>query len=376
MNAKKITAIVLLTLFVLSFPLTLAITNLGSILFNQNKVTDLVVTDLVSDKALPGLIKEITILETEHGALNKLFDNRMLMNVLSGIQSNEWVELFDIVLPEKDRVALVDNIVGGLFTWFNDSQPYPDITIQVSPIIARLENNLPDVAAWIFKTFHVPACDAKQIARYQASDFGTDPQALITCTPPEDLKENVIAGTATAIQTTLTKQAPPAVINLTQELSKQMPHEQMLAQKAKLNQVRTLSQFLWIVPVLFFLIAIALVVRSLKEIITWVQWPFLVVGGLGSYLALRIGNPTPLITDALLPPPEAVVPPPAVAVLLRIANGLLSQVSVSMLWECLPFFIVGVILLAYSYRETLKAVPAGLVSFLRSLTPPNAEEKA
>ena len=140
MNAKKITAIVLLTLFVLSFPLALTISNLGSILFSQNKVTDLIVTNLVSDKALPSLIKEITILETEHGALNKLFDNRMLMNVLSGIQSNEWVELFNVVLPEKDRVGLVDNITAGLFAWFENSQPYPEITIQddIFPVNSKL----------------------------------------------------------------------------------------------------------------------------------------------------------------------------------------------------------------------------------------------
>ena len=53
MNAKKITAIVLLVLFVLSLPLSLAVTDFGSILFNQGKVTGLIVNNLVSDQALP-----------------------------------------------------------------------------------------------------------------------------------------------------------------------------------------------------------------------------------------------------------------------------------------------------------------------------------
>jgi len=90
---------------------------------------------------------------------------------------------------------------------------------------------------------------------------------------------------------------------------------------------------------------------------------------------VRFGDPTPMITKALLPPPEALIPAPAVAILLRLANAVFSRLSTTILWISVPLLIIGAILLAFSYRESLKAAAAGLVAFMRSLVPPTAEVK-
>lgn len=376
MNAKKITAIVLLVLFVLSLPLSLLAADFGSILFNQSKVTGLVVNNLVSDQALPALVHEGLLLEAEHGDLYKPFMLRMIVNVVGGVDKHEFVDLLNIVLPEKDRVKLVDQVVGGLFAWFDNNQPYPDITIPISPIVDRVKSNTPAISAWIFRTFYVPACDATTVAAYQSGNFGTDVQGLVTCKPPAELKDKVVTATAAAILTTIEKQAPPSEIRLAEMLKAQVPAEQMLALKAQLNLARKLVPFLWMIPLLFLLVALGLAVRSLKDLIAWVQWPFFVAGGLGTLLVIFYGDPTPLITKALLPPPQAVIPTPAVAVLLSLANGLFARVSAVMLWESVPLLIIGAVLLAYSYRKSLATVPGGLLTFLRSLVPPQVEVKA
>ena len=376
MKSKKIITLILLALFVLTLPIALLASDTSSILFNKEKVTDLVVTKLVSDEALPRLIKEITLLETLHGKMDKTLDNRMLVNVLGGIHSDQWLELFAIVLPEDQRVGLVEDVTGGIFTWLENDQPYPDVVIPVGKILSNVESNLLEVSTWVFGAFRVPPCEPDQVARYQAGDYGEDPQALITCTPPAEMTEDVISATALVIGNTLAKQAPPAEIALADQLSSQMSAEEMLTQKAQAKTARIMLGLFWLLPVIFFVIAIALMVRSAKDLITWVQWPFFAAGALSVLLALRVGNLDPILRDNLLPIPEAIVPPPAVAVILRLADGLFSQVGAAMLWQTLPLLVIGAALLVYTYRENLKAVPASLGTFFRSFIPPTLEEKA
>jgi hypothetical protein len=235
---------------------------------------------------------------------------------------------------------------------------------------------VPAIAAWIFRTFQVPACDAKQIARYEAGEFGADVQGLVTCQPPAELKGTVIEATAGAIGASIAKQpAPPAEIRTAEMLKAQMPADQMLAQKLQLNTVRRVLPLLWIVPVLFLLIALALTVRSVRDLLAWVQWPFFAAGALGALLVGVFGNPTPMITRALLPPPEALIPTPAVAILLRLANAVFSRMSAAILWICVPLLILGAILLALAYRHGLRSAAGSLAAFLRSLAPPTAEAK-
>jgi hypothetical protein len=178
------------------------------------------------------------------------------------------------------------------------------------------------------------------------------------------------------IGSTLAAQAPPAEIKLAEQMAGTMSAEDMLAQKAQANTARTAMPLLWLIPVSLFVIAIALVVRSVPDLITWVQWPLFVVGLLGLIAALRIGNPAPMIRNALLPIPEAVAPAPAVAVILRLADGLFSQVSTAMLWQTVPLLVIGLGLLVYSYQDAFKAIPAGLRNLFHALTPPALEEKA
>jgi hypothetical protein len=376
MNAKSITAVVLLVLFVLSLPLGLAVSSVSSLVFNQQSLTKLLSENVMSDQAMPGLLHEITVLENYHGAIYKPFDLRMMVNVFSGIERSEWLDVLNLVLPEKDRLGLVDNVVGGLFTWFDNEQPYPEITIAVAPIVERVKGNVPDIAAWIFRTFHVPACDAKQIARYEAGEFGTDVQGLVTCQPPAELKDTVIEATAGAIGATIAKQpALPVEIRTAEMLRAQMLAEQILAQKRQLNSVRRVLPLLWIAPVLFLLVALALTVRSVKDLAAWVRWPFFAAGALGGLLVGRFGDPAPMITKALLPPPEALIPTPAVAILLRLAHAVFSRMSTAILWVCVPLLILGALLLAFAYRASLRSAAGGLAAFVRSLAPPTAEAK-
>lgn len=375
MKAKNIISVILLALFALLLPATLVISNAAGTLFNQEKLSALLMTNVISDEALPALIKEMTIFEVENSSKEKTLDMRMMTNVLSGVEADEWLDLFAIVLPEEARIALVEDLVGGIFAWFGSVDAYPDIVIPVTGILGGVQENLLPVTAWVFDAFRVPPCSDELAAGFEVGDYGDDPTALITCTPPEEMTNDVVAAASVMLGDMLSAQAPSEDIVLADQISASMSEEAMLAQKKTANTMRRILPLAWALPALCLIIAAGMVIRSPQDAITWLQWPFFATGLIGLILGLRLTNPALMLQNALVPPPAG-APAPAIAVVIKLLESLLGEAGAVVLWVTTPLLLIGAGMLAYTYQENLKQVPAALGAFFKSLVPPTLEEKA
>ena len=375
MKTKNTISIILLVLFALLLPLTLVLSNVAGTVFNQKKLTDLLVSNIFSDEALPKRIKEMTIYEAQYSEIDKTMDMRMMTNVLGGVEDAKWLDLFDTVLPEKARIDLADTLVGGLFTWMDTDDAYPNIVIPVTDILGGVQENILPVTAWVFDAFRVPPCSDELVAGFAEGQYGDDPTALITCTPPVSMTDDVVAATSVMMGKMIAEQAPSEDIVLADQISASMSAEDMIAQKNTANTMRGLLPLAWLLPVLFLIVAAALIVRSVEDAVKWLQWPFFAAGLIGLILGLRLANPVSLLRGALLPP-LAGVPSPAVAVMVKLLESLFRDVGSMLLWATVPLLVIGAGMLVYSYRENLKNVPAGLGDFFKSLVPPTMEEIA
>lgn len=375
MKAKHTISIILLVLFALLLPLALVLSNLSATLFNQEKLTGLLVDNVFSDQALPQRIKEMTIFEAQYSDLNKTLDMRMMTNVLGGIEAEKWLELFGLILPEETRVSLTNDLVGGLFAWLDTNDPYPDVVIPVTDMLGGVQENILPVTAWVFDAFRVPPCSDELVAGFAKGEYGADPTTLITCTPPAEMTGEVVAATSVMLGGMIAEQAPSEDIIVADQISAMMSEEEILSQKATINRARRLLPLAWVLPILLFLVAAALVIRSVESAIAWLQWPLFATGLTGLILGFRLANPISLLEGALLPPPAG-VPAPGIAVVFKLLESLLSQIGTALLWQTIPLLVIGAGMLAYSYRETMKTVPAELSNFFKSLVPPTLEENA
>ncbi len=353
MKILKTISMVLLIVFALTLPASLLVTDVSHQVTSKERLLETTMTAVLSNEALPRRIKETFWFH--HWFSSKIgFGPRLLFN---NIHADQWVELLNIVLPVNQREELVGSIIGDGFDWLENGDAYPDIRIELAPVLATVDGKASEVALWALNTLKVPACKAERLKELQAGNYGDDLQALISCKPPVADRQGLADHMAPMIRNMLEKANPPQTIDVGLQLKDRVAESKLLATKAKLNQGRQLLSLIWILPFVIFALALALVVRSRKQLIHWAGWSLLAGGVVGGILAWKISNPIPALEDLLIPPPAG-MPPQAAPVVKAILAELLTGASGMMTWQIGVIFLLGAGLLVRSYMDRLKTEPA------------------
>ena len=96
------------------FPLALGLKRAAGILGNKASVTGLVAGKVLSDEALPHMIKKTLAYETLYGKYPETLKERMMQSMLSGVAPSEMVRLLDTVIPGAERLAMLDEAVNNI----------------------------------------------------------------------------------------------------------------------------------------------------------------------------------------------------------------------------------------------------------------------
>ncbi len=344
MKIRKTISIILLLVFVFTLPASFLIGDLSRQASSQDRLTNLIMTSALSNEALPQRIREIIWFHHWYGG-GLEFGPRYL---LTGIRAEQWVELLGIILPEKERERIIGSLTGEIFSWLDNNDPYPKIEIDLNPVFVTIRSNLDKAALWIVNTFKVPPCKEDRLKEIEAGNYGDDLEALISCHTPENYREGVAAHLAPMILNKLDEANPPEKIDVTGKLRENVEESRIVAVKSRLNRLRKTLSLTWVLPVLIFALALAVVVRSLGELMAWAGWSLLAGGLLGGILTWRISNPLPLLDKALMPPPAG-VKPQAIPVLKGVMAQLLNEASPMLAWQTGIVFLVGMGFLLRAY---------------------------
>ena len=354
-NPKRVVAIGLLALFILMLPVLLTVRELGSIAFKTDNVSQLMIDNVISDEALPGTIKKALVYQIQYGMDDAVFDTRAIVAVLGSVDEGEWIELFNLLLPEKARIGLVKKTSDAVALWLDNEQPYPQLTIPIGNVVSILETEPEKIVSWMLDSMAFPPCESPQIAQYEKGVFSDDLNTLISCSPPEKFRSAIQARAAVLLKSAIRAENPPRSINLADQIQGAIPPEQMQSQKDQINNLATLTLIGWLLPIVLLIIAIALVVRSMDDLITWLRWPLTVAGFSGMLLALRFVNPEGLLESYLSKPPSD-VSPPALAVVRNIVRPLVQQSGSALIQQMVVLFVIGGAILIYSYRNRLRTL--------------------
>ncbi len=346
MKILKTISIGLLIIFGITLPASLLVTDVSYQVASKDRLVDLTMNSVLSNEALPKRINET--IWFHHWFSKKLeFGPRFL---ITGIHADQWVKLFGIILPLKQREKLVDSIFSGGFDWLENGEAYPNIRIELAPVLSTVNGNASEVALWAINTLKVPPCKEERLKEIQAGNYGDDLKALISCKPPVADRKGLANHLAPIIRNMLEKADPPQGIDVSQRLKDRLEESKMLEMKAKLNQARQLLSLVWILPFVVFTLALALVVRSREQLMRWAGWSLLAGGVAGGILAWIISNPIPALEDFFIPPP-ANMPPQAAPAAKAILAELLTGASGMMTWQTGIIFLAGAGLLVKSYMD-------------------------
>ncbi|MBT4268738.1 MAG: hypothetical protein HOK67_31860 [Deltaproteobacteria bacterium] len=346
MKILKTLSIVMLIVFGLALPVSLLVTDVSRQVFSEEGLTELTMASTLSNEGLPQRIRET--IWFHHWYSEKLeYGPRLLA---TGIRADQWVDLFAIVLPEKEREKVVSSVTGGLFTWLENDEAYPQIRVDLAPALANVHSNADEAALWAINGLKIPACKENRVKELQTGNYGNELKALISCRPPVAERKGVAEHLAPIVLKMLDQANPPQSIDVTQQLKSRFEEGKMVAMKSKLNQARKALSLIWILPFVVFILALALVVRSREQLMRWAGWSLLASGATGGILAWTISSPLPALDSVLMPPPVT-MPTQAVPVIKGVMSELLTGASGMMTWQLGIVFLAGAGLLIKSYLD-------------------------
>ena len=348
MKIRKIISTILLVIFVITLPLSLLAFNTSTQVISEENLPDLLMESTLSNEALPERVREAVWFQYWYG---EGLDDAPRM-LITSIHNSQFVKLFGMVLPESDRQALVTEFAAGLMDWLGNDAPYPDIVIESGAIVENVKTNAADIGYWVHESIKVPPCNAETEANLVNGVFSEDMMNIISCNP-SNANHEAVGNHLGEIITGMVATAPvPESIDVGKQLSSNMDEESALAAKSQLNRVRTLTRILWIIPLLLLVIALALLGRDRKTLLTWAGWPLFISGLVGIILASRFASPTLMLENAFMPPPAA-MPAPAAPIVMAILGQLLTTVGNALQWQMGIVFVLGFGLVIYTNQTTL-----------------------
>ncbi len=339
MKISRIVSITLLTIFVISMPVSLLAGNVSSQISAEERLTGLIMDTVLSDEVLPQRIREMIWFQSWYSESGMDARPRML---ITGIRADQWRELLSIVFPEDAREELVSSFAGSLFSWLEGTDAYPDLVIDLAPILANLNENMEPAASWVIHTLKVPACSEERIASFQAGAFGEDIMGLISCRPPEEYTDVVISHTAPVFVGMIRSADPPQTIDLSARLKAGMEEEEIITARTRINRIRRFLPLAWALPALLLALALAGVVRSRRGLI-------------GTIAGGMISDPAIFLEGMFMPPPAA-LPVPAAPIAMSILGAILHTAGSALQWQMGIILVIGSVMLLYSYQEQVLRV--------------------
>jgi len=351
MSWKQAVAIVLLVVFTLTLPAAWLFRSTVAIVSDRKQVSTYLGDNILSDKALPGVIRKALEYEAWLTRIEEPLESRIIKSAISGIDRAAMVELFGYIDPEKERLVVLDDLTSALYDWLEGDAVYPSLTLQTGVYLNNIETNAEALIFWIYKNFPIPECGPVQIQEFKKGNYGNDLQKLISCIPPESLQKKIAPVGGALIKAQLDEKNPPTIVNVTEKMKEKIPAEKISTVKRNIRTLFFLGSTLWILPVVLLLIGLGLAARSLKSVVAWVSWPFFFTGLFGLFVGSRLPGLSFLHSVPKEAPPN--VPGAVIGIARKIGIDLAVMLENAM---CTPFMIMalaGGLMLVVTYRRKI-----------------------
>lgn len=349
----RLVALPILVFFVIAFPLSLVLRDVGSLLFNPETTKVLVRQNLRGSELISSLALQATqqILSVEGG------DQNPARLALSRLNDEHWRQITELIAPETLVEQTADQIVDAFSLWLNTEEAFPHVQLDLSAVKANAVANAGEVTRVLMSG--LPACDAESLAAMSAGqDAGQLSSAIPLCLPPEPFYSQMVAGADTVMIQIL--DGTPDRIDLGQLNQGQAPAE--LAQlKQNLVSMRTFLDWSWLAVAALGIAAVAMGASGVPSILKWAGWPVVIAGFIVLLFGLGLQMFSLNFLDEFLAAVLEQGPGAMGSLATAIASGALNLITRPLLIQGAVMTVLGAAMLAYSRvlakREASPGIP-------------------
>ena len=314
----KIIAFILALLLVIAIPLSIISYDVGRVVFNPPLVkqitTDLVIESDLIPVALEWFSESRAEERYEEGEAQAWQDEPDIVQLMSKLDTEDWRELHQEVLPDYILTEWVSVSVDGAYTWIDNEERVPQITWSLSPFMERIDSEHGRNAILIAYRKLDP-CNEEEIAdfvsRLAAVPWGTEVLYNL-CQFPGACQEDAYSYGCDQINDyteslrDLVKNVP-SKFELTGKLAQTEDTAGVgpLTIKNQLRLIRLLMNLAPLIPLVLLLLILLFAVRSLKGLGMWWGIP-VTLGSLITFIIALLYRP--LLTSILTSGPMSEIP--------------------------------------------------------------------
>jgi hypothetical protein len=280
----RLVAALLAVVFVLTLPVSLALHDLGRLLFTPRELGEFLVDHIVDTGLVRSLVTDRLLSEDSlGGGAEEGFD---LVQAMQYLEPAEVEGLLDVIIPAGWAREQVVRSLESLYDWLDNDQSSPSLVLDVAPLrqnllaggVARLVETIVD--SW-------PACTVEQTETMNQAAAGTGEVPVLYCEPPEPFRTSLSEAALVALSDQVARMPAEIALGGAAQQPSGPASAEVMALKEQIRLVRALSRWGWLIPLSLLGLIMALAVRSFQGLGRWWGIPLL-LGGLLSFTGVFV----------------------------------------------------------------------------------------
>lgn len=274
-------ALPILVLFVLAFPFSLVMRNLGALIFDAETTKTFVRESLLSSELASSLARQGAeqILSSDEGG------KEISTALFAQLTEEDWRQITEIIAPEALVSETVDSAIDAFTDWLDTPDaPFPDLNVELTGWKASTIQNAGGLVAVFLDA--LPACGQSELTALANEGVTARSASLPVCRPPEPYYSAIIASAGPLMEAVISRS--PNSIELKQLTGGAEAPKELVELKSNLVQLRFWLAWGWVAVLAIGLAAAGLAGSGLIGFLKWAGWPLLVAGIVTLTLGLAV----------------------------------------------------------------------------------------
>ena len=170
----KFLAFLMAGVLILVLPLSMVVSNVGNVLFNQEQITEIVKGVALDSELIPAALevqtnRKATEISEKIERPNRPEGQELdLYNLISSMEEENWKKFKEALLSDEVIETWIQTIFDGFYNWLDTDEPIPFISLDMQPIIDRMSGPEGEAAVVAFYD-SLPDCSDRTMEGMQTN---------------------------------------------------------------------------------------------------------------------------------------------------------------------------------------------------------------
>lgn len=270
-----LSSLIILVMFVLVFPISLLMKNIGELFFEQETALELIQDNLLNDETISevfqGTIKNVLLDDSEDNPEI----NPLIRKGFDALDDEDWGKIATLIIPQALVRETSNSIADAIFEWIEGDDLLPNLRINMRSWKRNIGQNAGPIMEVVLDA--LPDCTPAELSSqiFEGLTDNSGLSALIPACRPPDAIYALVLHNADSFASSIVQSLPEEFkISETQIEGLNQLHRA----KETIKVTRRVLLWSWWIVLGIGIIGVALSARKASDWLKWSGWPLLLAG--------------------------------------------------------------------------------------------------